>query len=52
MTRNVGGIDRTIRIILGAVLVLAGSLAAVGVTARVVMIAAGAVALITAFTGF
>lgn len=52
MARNVGGIDRTVRIVLGAVLVLAGILASVSVAARVVMVAAGAIALITAFTGF
>lgn len=52
MARNVGGIDRTIRIVLGAVLVLAGIFTTVGLTARVIMVAAGGVALITAFTGF
>lgn len=52
MKKNVGGIDRTIRIIIGTVLLLAGILAQVSTGWRVGLFVVAAVAYITAFTGF
>lgn len=51
MKQNVGGIDRQIRILMGAVLVLAGLFAPLDPVWRTVVFVAGAIAFITAITG-
>lgn len=52
MKCNVGGIDRTGRFILGAVLLLAGLFAPVTMTWRIVLLAIAAIALVTATVRF
>jgi hypothetical protein len=51
MQHNVGGIDRQIRIVLGAVLVLAGLFAPLDPVWRIVFFVGAAIAFITAITG-
>jgi len=52
MKKNVGGIDKVLRIIAGLVLVLIGIFVQLGTGWRIVLLVVGAVALVTAFTGF
>ena len=52
MKSNVGGIDRTGRFVLGAVLLLAGLLAPVTMTWRIVLLVIAAIALVTATARF
>lgn len=52
MKKNVGGIDKTLRIIIGIVLLGVGLLAPLGTAGRTVSLVIAAVALVTAFTGF
>jgi uncharacterized membrane protein (DUF441 family) len=52
MKKNVGSLDKGIRIVIGIVLAAVGVLAPVATGWRVAAFAAGAVAFITAFTGF
>jgi len=51
MKKNVGGIDKIIRIVVGIVLALAGLFAPVGMAGRIGLFGVAAVALVTAFTG-
>ncbi|SDC75994.1 DUF2892 domain-containing protein [Natrinema hispanicum] len=55
MQKNVGGIDRTGRIVIGAIAVLAGIVAlmgywAVGIVTAVIALAIGAILLVTGMT--
>lgn len=52
MKSNVGGIDRTLRIIVGIVLLLVGLLAPLEMTWRIVALVVAAIALVTAFVRF
>ncbi len=52
MKCNVGGTDRTIRIVLGILLVIAGLFAQLEMTWRIVVLVVGAIALVTAFVRF
>ncbi len=52
MKKNVGGVDKTIRLVLGVVFVGLGALAPIGVAGRLVAFVIAAVALLTAFGGF
>jgi hypothetical protein len=52
MKSNVGGIDRTLRIIVGIVLLLVGLAAPLEMTWRIVALAVAAIALVTAFVRF
>lgn len=52
MTKNVGGVDKTLRVILGVVLVAVGILSPVGTVARVVLFVVAGIAFLTAFSGF
>jgi hypothetical protein len=52
MKSNVGGIDRTLRIIVGIVLLLVGLLAPLDMTWRIVALVVAAIALVTAFVRF
>lgn len=49
---NVGGIDRTARIILGSVLLLAGILAPLDMLWRIVILVLAAIALVTALARY
>jgi len=51
MEKNVGGIDRNIRFILGAALLVGGVLAPLDLYWRVGFLAVALIALTTAFTG-
>lgn len=51
MKKNVGGADKTIRIILGVILIMAGVFAPLTTGFRVGLFAVAAVAFVTAFTG-
>ncbi len=52
MKKNVGNLDRNVRIILGVLLFAAGTLMQMGTGWRIGLIAVAAVAFTTAFTGF
>lgn len=52
MEKNVGGMDKTIRIVVGLVLLVAGIFVQMGTGLRVASLAVAAIALGTAFTGF
>jgi hypothetical protein len=52
MKRNVGGLDRTVRIVLGIVLLIVGLLAPIEMLWRVVALVIAAIALVTAFLRF
>lgn len=52
MKKNVGNLDKGIRIIIGIALAAVGFLAPIATGWRIAAFAAGAVAFITAFTGF
>ncbi|HUX89716.1 MAG TPA: DUF2892 domain-containing protein [Gallionellaceae bacterium] len=52
MKCNVGGMDRTGRIVLGIVLLLVGLTAPIGMTGRVVALVIAAIALTTAIVRF
>ncbi len=52
MKSNVGGIDRTLRIVVGIVLLLVGLLAPLEMTWRIVALVVAAIALVTAFVRF
>ena len=52
MKKNVGGADKTIRIILGIALLIAGTIVQMSTGMRIGAFAIAAVALVTAFTGF
>lgn len=52
MKCNVGGIDRTGRLVLGVALLLAGLLAPVGATWQIVLLVLAAVALVTGIVRF
>jgi len=52
MKKNVGGIDKTLRIVLGLVLLLAGMFAPLGANLRVLALVLSAVALLTGIFGF
>jgi hypothetical protein len=52
MKKNVGGIDKAIRIIFGIVLAILGFFVQMSTGLRVVAFVAAAVAIVTAFTGF
>jgi hypothetical protein len=52
MVRNVGGFDRIIRIIIGIVLFVVALSAQVATGWKIGLFVVGAVALVTAFTGF
>lgn len=52
MKSNVGGIDRTLRIIVGIVLLLVGLAAPLEMTWRIVALVVAAIALVTAFVRF
>jgi hypothetical protein len=51
MKKTVGGIDRTIRIVVGSVLLLAGIFVQMGTGWRIGALTVAAVAYLTAFTG-
>jgi hypothetical protein len=51
MKKNVGGLDKTLRIVLGIGLVLVALFAPIGTGWRIGVAAVAAVALVTAFTG-
>jgi len=51
MKRNMGGVDRTLRFIIGVVLIIAGIFAVKSTVWTVVMIVIGAVMLLTAISG-
>ncbi len=51
MKKNVGGIDKGIRIVVGLALILAGLLAPLSTGWRIGVLVVAAIALITAFTG-
>lgn len=52
MNCNVGGIDRTVRIVLGIALLLVGLLAPLDMTWRVIVLIIAAIALVTAAIRF
>ena len=52
MKKNVGGIDKTLRFIIGPVLLIAAFAAPVSQTARIVMGVFGAIALVTGIVGY
>ena len=52
MTCNVGGVERSIRIVLGLVLIALGALGGMPVWAAVVAYAVGGIALVTGAVGF
>ena len=52
MEKNVGSLDRTIRIIVGAVLLIAGIFVQMGTGLRIVSFLIAAIALITASVSF
>lgn len=52
MKCNVGGIDRTGRLVLGVVLLLVGLLAPLGMTWQIVVLVLAAVALVTGIVRF
>ena len=52
MKCNVGGIDRTIRIVLGLVLLVVGLAAPIEMTWRIVALVIAGIALVTATVGF
>jgi hypothetical protein len=52
MKKNVGGIDKVLRIIVGIVLAIVGFFVQLGTGLRVGVFVVAAIALITAFTGF
>jgi hypothetical protein len=52
MKKNVGGIDKVLRIIVGIVLAIVGFFVQLSTGLRVGVLVVAAVALITAFTGF
>ncbi len=52
MKSNVGGIDRTLRIIVGIVLLLVGLVAPLDMTWSIVALVVAAIALVTAFVRF
>ncbi len=52
MKCNVGGVDRTARIVLGLVLLAVGFFVQLDMTWRIVVLVIGAIALITAFSRF
>lgn len=52
MEKNVGRTDKTVRIVAGVVLLLAGIFAPVGIAARSVFFVVAAVAFFTAFYGW
>ncbi len=52
MTCNVGGKDKTARILLGIVLLAVAFLASVSSTLQIVLLVVAAIALISAFVGF
>lgn len=52
LTCNVGGADKTIRIVLGIALLAVGLFAGLGTTWTIVAYAAAAIALLTAFAGY
>ena len=52
MKRNVGGIDRIARIVIGIVLLIVGLTAPVGMTWQVVALVIAAIALVTAVVRF
>lgn len=49
---NVGGTDKTVRLIVGILLVAVGLLADLGTTWTIVVYAAAVIALLTAFVGY
>ncbi len=52
MNKNVAGIDKTLRIVLGLVLIIAGLFAPLGAGLRVAAFAVAAIALFTGIFGF
>jgi len=52
MTRNVGGKDKTARIILGVVLIGIALLVSVSAVMQIVLFVIAAIALVSAFVGF
>lgn len=52
MTCNVGGKDKTVRIILGIALLGVAFLASVSSTIQIVLVVVAAIALVSAFVGF
>lgn len=52
MKKNVGGIDKTLRIVIGIILALVGFLVNMSTGLRIGALAVAAIALVTAFTGF
>lgn len=52
MENNVGKTDKTLRIVAGAALLLAGILAPVGIVVRSIVLVASAVMFFTAFSGW
>ena len=52
MKKNVGGIDKAIRFIIGIVLGLIGFFVQMATGLRIAAFAVAAIALVTAFTGF
>ena len=52
MNRNVGSMDRNIRIISGIIFLLTGLFAQVGTGLKIGVFAVAAIALVTAFVGF
>ena len=52
MSCNVGGIERSIRIVLGLILVAIGSLAELPVAGMAIALVLGAIALVTGVIGF
>lgn len=52
MEKNVGGIDRNIRIILGIVLMVAGLFIHGGTVVKTLIFGVAAIAFVTAYTGF
>jgi hypothetical protein len=52
MKKNVGGIDKAIRIIIGLALALVGVFVQMSTGLRMVAFVAAAIAVLTAFTGF
>jgi hypothetical protein len=52
MKKNVGGIDKILRLVVGIVLALVGFFVQVSTGLRIGIFAVAAIALITAFTGY
>lgn len=52
MKKNVGGIDKILRIVLGLALLLTGLLAPLGANLRILALVLAAVALLTGIFGF